>query len=409
MLSLVSLEGFGDRYPHELSGGMKQRVSIARGLVQDPPVLLMDEPFAALDEQTRMTMGHELLRIWSTARQTVVFVTHSLTEGGVPSRRGASHVGQARAHRRPDRGNATTTANVRDDGHRCIRPVTRPHLAANSRDWVMSMMRWPSPSAVRWLLLAAVLLLWEGLPLTGALPELLLPPLSKTLAVLYIDRQVYFGALLVTLYEVALSMLIACGLGIMMGALIGGFAVLRNLLLPIFSSLHTVPIVILYPIFTAWFGIGSSSKVIFAGIYGFFPVMLSTAAGIRTIDPQFLLAARSMGATLTQQITRVIIPASLPTVFTGLRLGGALAIIGVVVSEMLTASAGIGYLVTLNRTILDSPRVFAGILSILTLSIAYYMLARAIENRMLVWQHTGHRRKSSSLAAAASVAAPAAA
>jgi NitT/TauT family transport system ATP-binding protein len=80
MLSLVGLEGFGERYPHELSGGMKQRVSIARGLVQDPPVLLMDEPFAALDEQTRMTMGHELLRIWSTNRKSVVFVTHSLTE-----------------------------------------------------------------------------------------------------------------------------------------------------------------------------------------------------------------------------------------------------------------------------------------------------------------------------------------
>lgn len=80
MLRLVGLEGFGERFPHELSGGMKQRVSIARGLVQDPPVLLMDEPFAALDEQTRMTMGHELLRIWSTTSKTVVFVTHSLTE-----------------------------------------------------------------------------------------------------------------------------------------------------------------------------------------------------------------------------------------------------------------------------------------------------------------------------------------
>jgi len=80
MLKLVGLEGFGGRYPHELSGGMKQRVSIARGLVQDPPVLLMDEPFAALDEQTRMTMGQELLRIWSQTSKTVVFITHSLTE-----------------------------------------------------------------------------------------------------------------------------------------------------------------------------------------------------------------------------------------------------------------------------------------------------------------------------------------
>jgi NitT/TauT family transport system permease protein/taurine transport system permease protein len=257
-------------------------------------------------------------------------------------------------------------------------------------------MRRPSPATVRWSILALLLALWEFVPTTGLLPELFLPALSKTLAALYTDRHIYWAALLVTLYEVALSMLIACGLGILVGAVVGGLATLRNLLLPIFSSLYAVPIVILYPVFTAWFGIGSESKIAFAGIYGFFPVMLSTAAGIRTIDPQFLLAARSMGATLPQQVVRVIIPASLPTVFAGLRLGGALTIIGVVVSEMLTASAGIGYLVTLNRTILDSPRVFAAILAILVLSIAYYMLARAIESRMVVWQSAGRQKKSSS-------------
>ncbi|MDH2357009.1 ABC transporter ATP-binding protein [Bradyrhizobium sp. SSUT112] len=86
-LDLVGLSGFTDRYPHELSGGMKQRVAIARSLAYDPEVLLMDEPFAALDAQTRETLQGELLRIWRATGKTIVFITHGIDEAIVLGQR----------------------------------------------------------------------------------------------------------------------------------------------------------------------------------------------------------------------------------------------------------------------------------------------------------------------------------
>src|SRR6266851_3059476 len=188
-----------------------------------------------------------------------------------------------------------------------------------------------SSTTLRRLIIMALIVLWEVLPRIGAIPELFLPSLSSTLQAGWSDAGEYGHALVVTLYEVAV-----------------------------------------------------------ASVYGFLPTMLATAAGIQTIDPQLLLAARSMGATLPQRITRVIIPAAIPTVLSGLRVGGALVIVGVVVSEMLISSAGIGYLISRYRTILESAHVFAGVLLVLVMAVAFNALIKFVERRAAVWQ-TGTR------------------
>jgi NitT/TauT family transport system permease protein/taurine transport system permease protein len=260
-------------------------------------------------------------------------------------------------------------------------------------------------STLRTLIVIALIALWEVLPRSGLVPELFLPSLSSTLAAGWSDAGEYGHALATTLYEVAIAMLFACGGGILLGAVVGSLPRPRILIMPIISSLYAVPLVILYPVFTVWFGIGAESKIAFAAIYGFLPTMLSTAAGIQTIDPQLLLAARSMGATVSQRLIRVVLPAAIPTVLSGLRVGGALVIVGVVVSEMLISSAGIGYLISRYRTVLDSPHVFAGVLTILLLTVLFDVAARAIERRTAAWR-TGARRADARGGAAIPEAAP---
>src|SRR3954471_23071039 len=167
-------------------------------------------------------------------------------------------------------------------------------ISANRREAEMSA------ATLRRMIVIGLIVLWEILPRAGLIPELFLPSLSSTLIAGWSEAAEYGHALAVTLYEVAISMAFACGGGILLGAVVGSLPRPRILIMPMISSLYAVPLVILYPVFTVWLGIGSGAQNAVSPALRFLPTMLATAAGIQTIDPQLLLAARSMGATLSQ-------------------------------------------------------------------------------------------------------------
>jgi len=119
-IQMIGLQKFGEAYPHQLSGGMKQRVSVARAFANDPEILLMDEPFAALDEQNKIMLQEELLKIWETERKTVVFITHSIDEALILADRViimTSHPGTFKASVEVDLPRPRHIAELRSDPH----------------------------------------------------------------------------------------------------------------------------------------------------------------------------------------------------------------------------------------------------------------------------------------------------
>jgi NitT/TauT family transport system permease protein len=243
-----------------------------------------------------------------------------------------------------------------------------------------------SPRMVRYFIGLLLVIFWEALPRLGLIPSLFLPPLTETLQALVGNAKDYAWHLWRSLGAIGISMLFACGLGIGLGLLVGSLPRVRRIAQPLVSGLYAVPLVILYPLFTAWFGIGPQSKIAFASLYGLFPCLLGTIAGVQTIDRQFIVVARSLRASRWQLVSRVLLPAAIPTVLSSLRIGGALVIVGIVVAEMLTSSEGIGYLISRYRTMLDSPRVFAGILVVVALVLMFDLLVRFFERRTQHWR-----------------------
>lgn len=242
-----------------------------------------------------------------------------------------------------------------------------------------------TPRGMRWLLIAGFLAIWELAPRAADISPVLIPPLSLTLRAGFEHLDVFLVNFLVTLKEVFAAILISCLLGVSIGAVLGASRFLSRTMLPLASSLYSIPLVILYPLFTVWLGIDAPSKIAFGAFFGVFPTLLATASGVASIPRQFRVLSYSYRLNLFQETVRVLIPATIPTVLNGLRLGGALAIVGVIVSEMLASTAGIGYLISYYRTLLETPLVFFAILFVIVLVTAFDIAMRKLEGAVRHW------------------------
>lgn len=232
------------------------------------------------------------------------------------------------------------------------------------------------------------LLIWEIAPRVGLVDPIFLPPFSEV-AIAFFDL-VLSGKLPYHTFVSLKRALAGFGLGILisipLGLLIGWFKVAENFLDPVLQTFRQTSALTLLPVFMLLFGIGEFSKVaiIFWGVQ--WPILLSTISGVKYVDPLLVKSARAMGASHSEIFRKVVIPAALPSIFTGIRLGGTSAILLLVASEMVGASAGLGFLVFDFEIKYAIPEMFATIVTFALLGLALNYILVHLEKSATRWK-----------------------
>jgi ABC-type nitrate/sulfonate/bicarbonate transport system permease component len=189
-----------------------------------------------------------------------------------------------------------------------------------------------------------------------------------------------------TLERVAVGFAAGAVLAVGLGVCAGAVRPVRNLLEPVVELVRPVPPLAVLPLFIVWIGIGEASKIGFITYATFFPMFLTTVHAVGRIDPVLLRAARSLGARRLVLFRRVVLPAALPDILTGLRLGVALSFFVIVISEFIGAEQGLGYLINDGRNFFLVAQMLGAAAVLGLLGWAGNGLVRLAERRLLRWQ-----------------------
>lgn len=250
--------------------------------------------------------------------------------------------------------------------------------------------RW-LPRQARLLLITALssLVLWESLVRLTDLPAFILP--GPALVARRLVQALLDGSLLrhsfYTLLEVVLGLLAGAVLATLLGYLLAKSITLERLVSPYLVATQAIPTVAIAPLLVLWFGPGMFSKVLISALIVFFPVLVNTVVGLRAVPSDLRDLMRSLEATPAQTLRYLELPAAMPVLLGGLRIGATLSVIGAVVGEFVGADRGLGFLINVARGQYDTALVFVVVFTLVNLALALYGAVVLVERRALKWNH----------------------
>ena len=233
---------------------------------------------------------------------------------------------------------------------------------------------------------AFFVLAWKAVVVVTGLPPFVLPApetVGERFVGAWLDGTVW-PHFATTMVEILLGFAVGAGLALVVGYGLARSVLFERLASPYLVAAQAIPILVLAPLFVVWFGSGLLSKVIVCALIVFFPVAIATMVGIRSVDPRLIELGRSLRGTPRQILTTLEIPAALPSIFGGIRVGVTLSVVGAVVGEWAGASKGLAVLINLARgSLFDIPLMFATLLTIALVGIALYVVVVLVERRLV--------------------------
>ena len=247
-----------------------------------------------------------------------------------------------------------------------------------------------------WSALVALLFLaaWQWLPGWWGVPEFILPNASKTWDELFriygSERLLWHSG--ITALEVVIGFVLGAALGAAMGYALGLSPQIEAILSPYLLALQIAPKVAFAPLFVMWLGYTIYPKILVAILIVFFPVLINVLTAMRNLDADMINLARSFSATRLQVFFKVQCPATLPSLFSGLRIASTLAVIGVVVGELVGGNMGLGYLLVFFEGQGNTAGVFVVIGALTLIGILAYYAVVIAENRVLHYLPSAERK-----------------